>query len=739
MMPGGDPPEGAFAEALAALPPGARVDGGVNCVGEALHFPPRAAWLWVPLAAAPGCYRLELEAHGASGFRAEMMAEPAPVALPLLHDGRRYVLDVALEAPVAWLRLLPVEAGTVRFTAFRFAVRPPWRSLLPDWQVGPVRLPVRQGTPEPVAPVPPTPPGWDPRVSIDAAEALTLTGTMVDSGAFGALRLTFAGPLPAGQHLVEAAFRDADGAPAWVAPRLYADAPPPNAKPLAHFRKRAGARYVARVRLEAPARHLVLVPRQERGKVFVEGLAVRRLGPPALALSLLSEGWRLFGHRLLAPLERLVGPDPDADGRVAAVLRLATRNDLRYRRSRGRGEGETLRRLLDGPLRNAGEIVVAIGPGTEAARARTRASIEACGDGAWREAGEGEAADLEVAAGSRLVPHALAVARRAAVPAPLSTDRLTLGLRSAPHFAAGAAPLVLAHRAGAALPRPVAVAQGGAGPGSTVTVVTATRDAPDHLSRFLASWRATRPAAADLVLVDNGSTDPAALTLLAEAATDAAVKVVADDRPFNFGALNNLGASLAGGDILIFANNDIEFRYGGWAEALVRALHVEGTGVAGGLLDYPDGRVQHAGIVLAGEARVRHLERFSPAREVGYFGRRRRLTEVTAVTGALMAVRRTDFVALGGFAAARYPVLYNDVDFCLRARAAGHGVLFVSDARAVHHESVTLGLRDRDSVWRLERSVEADRFRQDWARRIDHDPLYPQGCDPVEAAFRANQ
>ena len=104
-----------------------------------------------------------------------------------------------------------------------------------------------------------------------------------------------------------------------------------------------------------------------------------------------------------------------------------------------------------------------------------------------------------------------------------------------------------------------------------------------------------------------------------------------------------------------------------------------------------------------------------------------------------MAVRRTDFVALGGFAAARYPVLYNDVDFCLRARAAGHGVLFVSDARAVHHESVTLGLRDRDSVWRLERSVEADRFRQDWARRIDHDPLYPQGCDPVEAAFRANQ
>ena len=727
-------PSPAFAGALGALPSGTRVDPGIACEDDALIFPPRAAWLWLPLPAETGCHSLELVATGALAFRAEIVTSAGSVAVPLAGEAGHFTLDVEFEAPVAWLRLLPVEAATVRFSHYRITGREPWQSMLPDWRIGPVRLPVRQGSLKRAHLSGMTPAGWDRDIAVEAAENARCDATTVESGAFGALLLTFADPLAAGHHLVEAEFRDADGGPALVAPRFYADEAAVNAKPIAHFRRRRGARYVARLHLMQPTSRLVFVPRQERGSVAIEGLRVRRLGPAAVSLSLLAEGWRHAGPRLLVPFERLAGMDPDADGPAGRLLRLATRGDFAYRASLRR-EGETLRRVLARPVSHAGELAVAIGPGTEFARAITRASIEACGDPAWREAGDDETADISLVAGTRLAPHALAVVRRTAAQA-LNTDRLTLGLRSAPQFVAEAStPLVMAHRpaqATASADAPVSP-----GPAGAITVITATKDAPAHLARFLASWRATRPPATGLVLVDNGTADARALGLLADAAADPFVTVVVDDRPFNFAALNNLGAAQADGDILIFANNDIEFRYGGWAEALAAALRTGRTGVAGARLDYPAGRVQHAGVVLAGEARVRHLERFAPGSGVGHFGRWRRLTEVSAVTGALMAVRRGDFLALGGFDAARYPVLYNDVDFCLRARVAGHGVVLAAGARAVHHESVTLASRDRGAVWRLERSVEADRFRQDWAPRIDHDPCYPAGCDPVEAAFRA--
>ncbi|WP_226577151.1 glycosyltransferase family 2 protein [Acuticoccus sediminis] len=275
-----------------------------------------------------------------------------------------------------------------------------------------------------------------------------------------------------------------------------------------------------------------------------------------------------------------------------------------------------------------------------------------------------------------------------------------------------------------------------------VTVVTATRDAPHHLTRFLATIRATDYPGVQLVLVDNGSRDAEALRLLAEAEGRGAT-VLRDERPFNFAALNNLGARSAAGDILVFANNDIEFTEPGWLHALVEAVEAPGVGVAGARLLYPDGRVQHAGLVLAGEARVRHAERFLSGRAPGYQGRQRRRSEVVGVTGALMAIRRSLFDALGGFDAARYAVLFNDVDLCLRVRARGLANVLVPGSLALHHESATIGQRRTTGlfarggeIWQYERAVEGHRFRQDWADMLDADPFYPPQFDPLDARFR---
>ncbi len=293
----------------------------------------------------------------------------------------------------------------------------------------------------------------------------------------------------------------------------------------------------------------------------------------------------------------------------------------------------------------------------------------------------------------------------------------------------------------AAAPRPRRSRGPVAPPDASVSIVVATRDAAGHLRRFLASLAETAPAA-ELVLVDNGSRNPEALRLLDGAAT-AGAKVIRDDRPFNFAALANLGARASTGEALVFANNDIVFADPGWLAALLAPLADEETGVTGARLLYPDGRVQHGGVVLAGEARVRHAERFLPWWRPGYERRQRMTVPATAVTGALLATRRAVFDAVGGFDAARYGVLYNDVDFCLRVARQGLGVLYVPAAEAVHAESVTIGVsqsadpfRRGGAVWRMMRAVEADNFRVDWAALADRDPCYPQAFDPVEAAFR---
>lgn len=141
---------------------------------------------------------------------------------------------------------------------------------------------------------------------------------------------------------------------------------------------------------------------------------------------------------------------------------------------------------------------------------------------------------------------------------------------------------------------------------------------------------------------------------------------------FNFAVMNNLGAGAAMGDILLFLNDDTAPLSADWLSILVAQLERPEIGVAGGRLVYPDGLLQHAGIVLGiGEGTGhpgRHLYASDFWKWLDY------TRNVSAVTGACLGVRRAVFMELGGFDAS-FPVNYNDVDFCLRARAAGYEVI----------------------------------------------------------------
>jgi O-antigen biosynthesis protein len=125
----------------------------------------------------------------------------------------------------------------------------------------------------------------------------------------------------------------------------------------------------------------------------------------------------------------------------------------------------------------------------------------------------------------------------------------------------------------------------------------------------------------------------------------------------------------------------------GWLEELVaQALRPE-IAVVGPKLLFPNGHIQHAGVILVPDGAV-HIDRGAPGTASGHGQRLRVVQSVSALTGAAMFVRRAVFEAIGRFDP-MFPVNFNDTDFCLRARQAGYRCLFTPHVELIHHESAT--------------------------------------------------
>jgi GT2 family glycosyltransferase len=224
-----------------------------------------------------------------------------------------------------------------------------------------------------------------------------------------------------------------------------------------------------------------------------------------------------------------------------------------------------------------------------------------------------------------------------------------------------------------------------------VTVVIPFRDGGSLLYRCLQSLERTAGYDAwDAVLVDNGSWEPETLALVSSLEGNERYTITRDPAPFNWARINNDASRQARGEILLFLNNDIEGRTDGWMRAMVEHVQRPEVGAVGSRLLYPDGTIQHAGLVIGMGGIAGHAFRFAPHWYPGYFGVAKVIRNVSAVTGACMMVRKDVFDAVGGFDT-QLAVAYNDVDFCLRLRDRGYLVVYTPYAELVHYESATRG------------------------------------------------
>ena len=252
-------------------------------------------------------------------------------------------------------------------------------------------------------------------------------------------------------------------------------------------------------------------------------------------------------------------------------------------------------------------------------------------------------------------------------------------------------PEVLCHRASVPSPPRIATTSPRLTEAASVSVVVPFRDQPRFLRTCVDSVRATTgELPVELVLVDNGTADLETCTLVERLAGDEDVRIVRDDRPFNWAQLSNAGAQAAAGDVLVFLNNDIEARRTGWLSALcAHALRPDVAAVGARLL-YPDGHLQHCGVVVGlGGAAGHPLVGLSGAAP-GYLSMAVATRECSAVTGACLATRRAVFEELNGFDES-LGVDLNDVDFCLRAASRGYRTLYEPAAELIHYESPSRG------------------------------------------------
>ncbi len=259
-----------------------------------------------------------------------------------------------------------------------------------------------------------------------------------------------------------------------------------------------------------------------------------------------------------------------------------------------------------------------------------------------------------------------------------------------------------------------------------ISILIPFRDGLELTQACVASIRChAGPVPYELLLINNGSVEPATLHWLAEQAELPDVRVVRLDIPFNYARLNNLARPHCRGSHLLLLNNDVEFAGPNVLARLLDPFAYAHTAAVGARLYYPDGSIQHQGVILTSGERGSLRE---PGKHLATSSVLQTLTpllvqeEFSAASAACLLVAASDFDAIGGLNE-EFEVTFNDVDLCLRLRRAGGSVVVTPEPHLIHHESISRG-KDLSGTRLARHAKEQGLLRQHHPDHYAHgDPL----------------
>lgn len=262
------------------------------------------------------------------------------------------------------------------------------------------------------------------------------------------------------------------------------------------------------------------------------------------------------------------------------------------------------------------------------------------------------------------------------------------------------------------------------------SIIIPTKDKADLLEACVHSIHShTTGVPYEILVLDNGSTEPATHACFERLTQDARVRVLPAHIPFNWSRLNNIGRSQARGQVLVFLNNDTEIITSDWLQRLAEIALLPDIATVGPLLLYPDHTIQHAGVVVGMGGWADHVFKSEPLQHYPTpFISSAVPRNVLANTGACVAIATERFDTLGGFDEA-FEICGSDVELGIRAHKQGLLNVYLPAARLYHLESKT----------RTPHVPEVD-FQQSALKyapyRLEGDPFFNPNLDPFATSPR---
>lgn len=247
--------------------------------------------------------------------------------------------------------------------------------------------------------------------------------------------------------------------------------------------------------------------------------------------------------------------------------------------------------------------------------------------------------------------------------------------------------------------------------GPHVTIIIPNKDNVELLRACVESLKRTTYRNFDILIVDNESTDPAALRYMAKCGATV-LSVASPAEGFNFSHIVNAGVAAAKGDYVLLLNNDTEVIAPHWLSQMVGYAQIDKVGAVGARLLYGDRRIQHAGITHGlNEGMAGHSFKLLPDYDLGHMCLSRATREVAAVTAACMLTPRALFLEIGGLDEENFRVAYNDADYCYRLVDLGYSCIQCGSAELFHHEGRSRGFGDNPAEERA--------MRRKYSGRVD--------------------
>jgi glycosyltransferase involved in cell wall biosynthesis len=267
-----------------------------------------------------------------------------------------------------------------------------------------------------------------------------------------------------------------------------------------------------------------------------------------------------------------------------------------------------------------------------------------------------------------------------------------------------------------------------------VSIIIPTRDQASCLQKCLNSiFEKTDYRNYEVIVLDNETYDSETLEFLALLTKRDRVRVERIEGTFNYSRLNNRGVELSRGSFIALLNNDVEVIYDDWLSEMVSRAMQPQVGMVGARLWYPNGTIQHGGVILGAGGIAGHAHIGLRRGEPGYFARANLAQNVSAVTAACALVRREVYLQLGGFDE-NLAVTFNDIDFCLRLREAGYWIVWTPHADLIHHESTSRGFDD-STPKQVRFLAEVDYMNSKWGDMLQRDPFYNPNLSLGENLF----